>query len=60
MKFIFQILIILLIGIGSSFGASNMLTLHVGNQSGITGPDPCAGAALDLSTGCPLPMLGVF
>lgn len=58
-NFIIQILIILIIGISSSF-AGNLMMLHVGSQGGAAVADPCAGKALDLSSGCPLPMLGVF
>jgi hypothetical protein len=59
-QFIFQVCIILILGISSSFAGSMMLQLHVGSFGGTVGPDPCAGGTLDLTKGCPLPMLGVF
>jgi hypothetical protein len=58
-KFILQIIFILLIGSGSSF-AGNLLFFHVGSSgSGSSGPPGVCGT-LDLTAGCPLPMLGVF
>lgn len=59
MKTLLAVLIIICVGIVTSY-AGGFLLLHVGDSNGNGGtPAFCGTGVIDASAGCPMPMLGM-
>ena len=59
MKILFAALIIISVGIATSY-AGGLLLLHAGDSNGNGGVAAfCGTGVIDASAGCPMPMLGM-